>query len=153
MAYVQRGPLGQGTTTRDVVDRWMESTFGPWWNNFWNEGARPATSAYSFPVDIYESPEHYLVLAALPGINPDDVQITALNGTLTIACEVKPQVSEGYTALYREMAHGPFRRDVRLPGDFALDAAEATYESGMLKLVLPKAEHLKLKSLRVKVVK
>jgi HSP20 family protein len=48
---------------------------------------------------------------------------------------------------------GQFRRDVRLPGDFTLDKAEATYEAGLLKLSLPKAEHLKPKSLRVTVTK
>lgn len=154
MAFVIRNPQTQPVTGRDVVERLMDATLGnPWWPSFWSASGNAANSSQTFPVDIYESSESYVVLAALPGVNADEVQITALNGTLTITAEIKPTLGEGYAPLYREMTFGQFRRDVRLPGDFALDKAEATYEAGLLKLSLPKAEHLKPKSLRIKVTK
>jgi HSP20 family protein len=155
MAYITRQAQPRSlATNRDVLDRWMESAFGtPWWSGFWANENQPAGNSHGFPVDIYENGDSYVVMAALPGVNPDEVQVTALSGTLTIAAEVKPSIGEGFAPLYREMAYGQFRRDVRLPGDFALDQAEATYNGGMLRLNLPKAEHLKPKSLRVKVTK
>ena len=149
MAFVTRN-LPSPVVGREALDRLMESTFGYPWSSFWNQGSGTATSVHSFPVDIYENSDSYVVLAAIPGVNPDEVQITALEGTLSIGVEVKPTISDGFKPIYQEMAFGQFRRDVRLPGDFAIDRAEATYEGGQLKLVLPKAEHMKPKSLRVK---
>ena len=149
MAFVTRN-LPNPVTGREAFDRLMESTFGYPWSNLWNQGNGTATSVHSFPVDIYENTDSYVVLAAIPGVNPDEVQITALEGTLSIEVEVKPTIGEGFNPLYREMSFGQYRRDVRLPGDFAIDRAEATYEGGLLKLSLPKAEHMKPKSLRVK---
>jgi len=149
MAFVTRN-LPTPVVGREAIDRLMESTFGYPWSTLWNQGSGTATSVHSFPVDIYENTDSYVVLAAIPGVNPDEVQITALEGTLSIETEVKPTIGEGFNPLYREMSFGQFRRDVRLPGDFAIDRAEATYEAGLLKLVLPKAEHMKPKSLRIK---
>ena len=149
MAFVTRN-APRPVTGREVVDRWMESAFGSPWSSLWNQAGGTASSVHRFPVDIYESPESYVVLAAIPGVNPDEVQITALDGTLSIGVDVKPTIDEGFAALYREMSFGQYRRDVRLPGDFSFDQAEATYESGLLKLVLPKAEHVKPKSLHIK---
>src|SRR5579859_4075995 len=85
MPYVARTtPNRSMTTNRDAIERWMESTFNnPWWSSFWNNGDQAASGAITFPVDIYENPDSYVVLAAIPGVNPDDVQITALNGMLT----------------------------------------------------------------------
>jgi HSP20 family protein len=154
MAYVMKSPSNQSVTARDLFDRWFESAINtPWLSNAWGNSGQTASSAYGFPVDIYKGPDSYVVVAALPGVNPDQVQVTALNGMLTIAAEVKPGVPEGSRPLYREMTFGQFRRDVRLPGDFAIDKADATYEGGMLKLTLPKAEHLKPKTLRINTVK
>jgi HSP20 family protein len=147
MAY-GRNPQTPGQAARDVMDRWIEAAMGNgWWPNGY--GPNPATAAHSFPVDIYEGPDGYTLYASLPGANPEEVQITALNGTLSITCEVKPP--QPGQPVYREMSYGQFRRDVRLPGDFSIDQAEATFSGGLLKLTLPKAEHLKPKSLRVKV--
>lgn len=143
MAFVTRNaPIP--VSGREAIDRLME------WSNLWSQANGTATSVHSFPVDIYENSEAYVVLAAIPGVNPDEVQITALEGTISIGVDVKPTMGEGFAAIYQEMAFGQYRRDVRLPGDFSLDHAEATYVNGLLKLVLPKAEHLKPKSLRIK---
>jgi HSP20 family protein len=150
MTFVTRPNLPTPLTGREAIDRWMEANFGYPWSSLWNQGSGTATTVHSFAVDIYENPDSYVVLATLPGVNPDEVQITALNGTLTIAAELKPSIGEDHTPIYREMAFGQYRREVRLPGDFDLDRAEALYQGGMLKLTLPKAEHMKPKSLRVK---
>ncbi|HUX88758.1 MAG TPA: Hsp20/alpha crystallin family protein [Chloroflexota bacterium] len=130
----------------------METAFNsPWWSPQWTEAN--TAGVLSFPVNVYQNADNYLVTATLPGIDPDNVQVSALNGTLTISGEIKPSGIDGYEPLYRESVYGQFRRDIRLPGDFTVESAEATYESGVLRLTLPKAEHLKPRSLRVKVAK
>lgn len=139
-------------TLRDAMDRFMEAAFtNPWLTPLWSEAT--TAGALSFPVNVYQSADNYLVTAAIPGVDPENVQVTALNGTLTITGEIKPSSLEGYEPLYRESVYGQFRRDIRLPGDVAVENAEATYENGVLRLTLPKAEHLKPRSLRVKVAK
>ncbi|HLZ10015.1 MAG TPA: Hsp20/alpha crystallin family protein [Chloroflexota bacterium] len=150
MTFVTRPNLPTPLTGREAIDRWMESNFGYPWSSLWNQGSGTATPVHSFAVDIYENTDSYVVLATLPGVNPDDVEITALKGTLTIAAELKPSIGDGNTPIYREMSFGQFRREVRLPGDFDLERAEATYNGGLLTLTLPKAEHLKPKSLKIK---
>jgi HSP20 family protein len=150
MAVTIRAPQAPSMTLREAMNRFMDEAFSnPWRSFLWNDTA--ASGVYGFPVDIYENAEAYVVTAALPGVNPEAVDITALNGTLTISCEIKPMVSGDYQPLYREMAFGQFRRDIRLPGEFSYEQAEAVYQAGILTLTLPKAEHLKPKSLKVKV--
>lgn len=150
MAVTIRNPQSSPMTLRDFMSRWMDEAFSnPWRTALWSDEV--ASGAYSFPVDIYQDAERYVVTAALPGVDPTHVEITALNGTIVIACEVKPQAGEGYQALYREIAFGQFRREIRLPGEFAYDQAEAEFRNGILTLTLPKAEHLKPKSLKIKV--
>lgn len=152
MAVTMRTAPNQALTLRDAMNRWMEEAFSyPWRSGLMADHA--ASGAYSFPVDIYESAENYVVTAALPGVDPESVEITALNGTLTISCEIKPRAVEGLEPLYREMAFGQFRRDIRLPGEFAYDQSEAVFQNGILTLTLPKAEHLKPRTLKVKVAK
>lgn len=152
MAVTVRNPQNRALTLREAMNRWLDEAFSyPWRPLLWSWNEPIASGVYSFPVDIYENAENYVVTALLPGVDPEAVQITALNGTLSIACEVKPPVGEGYEPIYRETSYGQYRRDIRLPGEFAYDQAEAVFKNGLLMLTLPKAEHLKPKSLKVKV--
>ncbi len=152
MAVTARTLQNPPATLRDAMNRWIDEAFSfPWRTMAWDDDA--ASGAFRFPVDIYETPETYVVIAALPGVNPEEVEITALNGSLTIACEIKPWAPEEARPLYREMAFGKFRRDIRLPGEFAYDRAEAVFQNGALTLTLPKAEHLKPRTLKVKVAR
>jgi HSP20 family protein len=131
---------------REAVDRLFEQAFTAY-PTLWSERPGPL----SVPMNVYEAPDHFVVWALLPGIKPEDVQITVEQGTLTIAGEFKPFVKEGWKPLFQEIGSGYFRREFRLPTEIDAAKVEATYEHGVLTLKLPKAEAARPKTIKVKV--
>jgi HSP20 family protein len=91
-----------------------------------------------------------VVKASVPGINPDDLEITFNNNTLTIRGEIKEEkeVEEAHYHL-RERRYGSFARSLTLPAGIEANKIEANYEAGVLKLHLPKAEEIKPKKIAI----
>ena len=107
--------------------------------------------SWDLALDVVENPDEYLVKASLPGINPDDLEITFTNNTLTIKGEIKDD-QEFDQAQYhvRERRYGAFSRSISLPSGIQSDQISANYEDGVLKLHLPKAEEVKPKRIQIK---
>src|SRR5262249_35518323 len=92
----------------------------------------------------------FLVKASLPGIKPEDVQITVHGDTLTIRAEQKAEEEKkGQTWHLRERRYGAFQRSVSLAVPIDSDKAHATYDHGVLTLTLPKAEAARPKQIKV----
>jgi HSP20 family protein len=92
-----------------------------------------------------------VVKASLPGVKPEDVDITISGDTLTIKGETKTEEEvkrEDY--LYQERRYGSFSRTIALPSSLQTDKAEATFENGVLTLTIPKIEEVKPKTIKVK---
>jgi len=95
-----------------------------------------------------------VVKASLPGIKPEEVDITISGDTLTIKGEHKEEQKvkqEDY--LRKERYYGAFSRSLILPVQVKSDKAEAVFENGILTLTLPKAEEVKPKQIKVKASK
>ena len=108
----------------------------------------------TFPADVYEAEDHlsYVVHASLPGMKPEEVQITALGDTITIkTTEVEEKKKEEKTYVRRERYEGEMTRTIVLPSTIKPEAIEATYEHGVLTLHIPKAEEVKPKQIPVKI--
>jgi len=104
----------------------------------------------AFPVELSESEDDIEVRAALPGIRPDEVEITVANDVLSIKADHKAQTEETKREYYRkEIRYGAFHRAFNLPVSVDADKAEARFENGMLYLRLPKAEALRPKQIKV----
>ena len=103
------------------------------------------------PVDVEETGDGYVVTASLPGWNPEDVNISVQNGTLTISGEQKAQTEpeQGKIWHLRERTMSSFRRTITLPVPVEADQAQASYENGVLTLTLPKAESAKPKVIKL----
>jgi HSP20 family protein len=103
-------------------------------------------------LDVSETDEALVVEASLPGILPEDVDISIAGNTLIIKGEAKHEKEkEGMGKYhYRERCYRSFQRAITLPAEVNTDAAEATLENGELKLVLPKVEETKSKCIEVK---
>lgn len=104
-----------------------------------------------FPLDLYETEESIVVKAPLPGVKPEDVDISITEGILTIKGEAKSEEEvkrEDYHR--RELHYGSFCRSVPLPTEVEHGKAEATFEHGILTVTLPKAEEVKPKTIKVK---
>jgi HSP20 family protein len=104
-----------------------------------------------FPVDIRETDTDYVIEASLPGIAPEQLQITALDTTLTIRAartrDEKAEQAEKYVR--RERYVGEASRTIDLPGPIDPEKAVATYEHGVLTLRVPKAAAAKARQITV----
>jgi len=102
-------------------------------------------------IDMYQTKNDVVVKSTLPGIKPEDVDITITGNTLTIKGETKADEEvkeEDY--IYREHRHGSFCRSVTLPAGLDTDKAESVFEDGVLTLTIPKSEEAKPKQIKVK---
>lgn len=91
-------------------------------------------------VDVKETPAAYTVLAEVPGVSKEDIQVTVEGNVVTLRAEVKQQdrQSEGEKLLRSERYYGAVSRSFQMPVDIDDGAAKARYENGVLQLTLPK---------------
>ncbi len=102
-------------------------------------------------VDMYETDEDVVVKASVPGVDPDDLDISITGDTLTIKGEsTREEEVEEENYVCRERYYGAFSRSVAIPASVEADKADASFEDGVLTLRLPKAEEMKPKSIKVK---
>ncbi len=103
-------------------------------------------------VDILERDSSYHIKVELPGVDKNDVKITVQNDVLTIRGEKKQEAErkgENYHRL--ERSYGIFQRSFTLPTSVQSEKIEASYDNGVLNVVLPKSEEAKPKQIEVKV--
>ena len=103
-------------------------------------GTSVAPTAY-LPLDIRQTDREFVVEASIPGFSPDEVEITADQGVLTLRGERKVDDSqpEG-TYLRRERARYSFVRQLTLPADVREEEIRATFQNGVLTVHLPRVE-------------
>ena len=112
----------------------------------------PAATYRSLPLDVVEEDNDILVQASVPGVRPEDIQVSVEDGVLTIEGETRTEHEEnGGSYLVRERRFGKYRRALRLPDTLDADKGESRYESGVLTVKFPKVEAKKAKKLEVKV--
>jgi HSP20 family protein len=102
-------------------------------------------------LDISERKDAYVVTVEVPGVNPDDLDITLEDGLLTIQGERQFTQESTEQQFHRvERRYGSFRRSITLPSQVQADSIEASFENGVLEVVVPKAEEAKPKKISVK---
>ncbi len=127
-------PMREMRRLSEEMERMMEEAMEP----FERRWERPGALARFFPVNMYRQNNDLIVDATLPGIHPEDVDVSVSGNTLTIRAERKEEKErkeEDY--YYREVEAARFFRQLTLPADVQADKAEAKYEKGMLRLRLP----------------
>lgn len=145
MAHIVRwDPMRDMISLRDAMDRMLKEGFlrAPVPFASWAEGA--------MAVDMYETGDSVVVKATVPGVKPEDIQVSVAGDTLTIKAESKvgEEVKrENY--LRRERRHSSYCRSVALPGGLQSDKAEADYTDGVLTLTFPRADEVKPKTIKV----
>ena len=140
-------PFSELVTLRQAMDRLFDDTV------FRPLTAYPRQADLArLPLDVRTTPDALLVEAALPGVKPEDVDITIENGTLAIRGETSAErgdKDDDGRWLVREISRGSFVRTVSLPNGLEADKAEATFENGVLSLRIPRAEQVKPKQIRI----
>jgi HSP20 family protein len=144
MTLIRRpSPFGEMLSLRSAMDRIFDEAF-----------VRPLAAAgddaRGMPLDIYTTPDALVIEAALPGVRPEDVDISVLGDTLTLtATSAAERSEESADYLYREVRRGRTSRTVTLPAGLRTSDAEATFEHGMLRLTFPKAEQARPRQIRI----
>ncbi len=144
MNIVRWEPIGEMVSLRNAMDRLFEDSFVKW--------ARPLDGDTVTPaVDIFETGEKLGVRASLPGIKPEDVDISITPEGVVIKGEtMEEKETKEKNYVRRERHYGTFERTIALPKGLKIDKAEATMENGVLTLEIPKAEEEKPKTVKIK---
>lgn len=109
-----------------------------------------AMAAVVVPLDVVDTGPDIIVQANLPGVKPDEVNITITGSTLTIKGSLETHKEfENATYLRRERRATSFQRSISLPTPVDSDHAEAKFANGVLTLTLPKSESVRPKTIKV----
>lgn len=103
-------------------------------------------------IDLSETEESLIIRAEVPGINPEDLEISITENILTIKGEMK-QVNKEESGDYHRMErrYGYFSRTLRLPCKIVADDVQATYKTGVLNIVMPKCKEMSGPEIRIKI--
>lgn len=134
-------------TMRDAMDRLLDESVSPTWRmDLFGIGRR-------FPVDVYEDELNYVIEAALPGVKPRDLKVTATGSTITIRATTEhderreqrekeaksPESKKPDAYVRRERYTGAMMRVIDLPEPVYAEKIKASYKHGVLTLEVPKA--------------
>ncbi|MDQ2741096.1 MAG: Hsp20/alpha crystallin family protein [Chloroflexota bacterium] len=103
------------------------------------------------PTDLYTTDDNVIIEMAIPGVNPNDVNVSVTGDTVTVSGEVKHQrhTQQGQQPYVEEMWQGKFQRAFTLPIQVDANKAQANYQDGILTLTLPKSESTKPRKIQV----
>jgi HSP20 family protein len=137
-------PLREMMSLRSMMERMFDnSVLSPRFDG--NEALN-----WGLALDVAETGDAFVVKASLPGMNPDDLDVTYNNNVLTIHGEVKEEHESDERRYHlRERRYGSFSRSISLPSTINADAIDASYQDGVLTLTLPKVEEAKPRRITV----
>ena len=140
-------PFGELMTLRQAMDRLFDDEYRP---SRWMSGGLDGPA---LPLDVTTSDDALTIEAALPGIRPEDVDITIENGTVRISGKTADErKAEEGSYVVQEIRRGSFSRSVTLPNGLEADKASASFENGILRLEIPKAEQVKPRQIKISAV-
>lgn len=140
---------------RDAMDRVFSEGFPTgsirgFWPSVWGNG----NGRLALPLDVYATKDEIVIIAAVPGIRADDIEISINQNTVTLSGKMpnvaSSEEAKAATWYLHELQHGSFHRSVTLPTDVDSARADATFEDGVLRLRLPKAETAKPRQIKVR---
>jgi HSP20 family protein len=140
---------------RDTMDRvFGEAGVSPL-RGLWSGGWGNGTGRMPLPLDVYATKDEVIIIAAVPGVQAEEIEITINQNTVTLSGKT-PNVASSEEAkeatwYLHELLHGAFQRSVTLPIEVDPAKADASCEHGILRLRLPKAETAKPRQIKVRV--
>jgi HSP20 family protein len=109
------------------------------------------TGAVALPIDVTERDGHLLIKAAVPGVDPNELQVQVEQNVLTIRGELKAETAEDEKVYRREISYGSFVRSLRLPDGYDVEKIEAEFKHGVVTIRVPKSEEQKPKTIQINV--
>ncbi len=145
MTITRFSPMSDFVSLRDAMDRLFEdSVIRP------SGRSGLAAGQIAVPVDLWETNDAYHLRADLPGLRPEDIDINATQDMVQITGETKAPSDVASDGWLRQERHaGRFQRAFTLPLQIDPNGVRATFEHGVLDLVLPKADQVKPRSIKI----
>jgi HSP20 family protein len=145
MAMSRWDPFRELSSIQNELNRLFGRTFG-------SESTEEVRSAAWVPaVDVAETEERFVITAELPGVKPDDVDISVENSILTVQGErrfYEETKEEDYHRIERRF--GSFARSVTLPSTADPEGIQASFDAGVLRIEVPKKEEAKPRKIQIK---
>ena len=135
-------PMRDLVAMREAMDRLMDEGFRTGW-------VSGRERIHRLPVDVYSTADELVIIASIPGVEADDVDISIEGDNLHIKVEFKAPLENG-DYVFQERLYGTFERMLTLNVPVQADKAEAIFEQGLLTLTIPKAEEIRPKIIKVK---
>jgi len=139
-----------------VMDRFLtESLSGTPFRTLWSQSGSGANGrvAQPLPLDVYATENEAVIVAAVPGMNPEDLDLTVHQDTVTLSGTIRnvaeSEETKQATWYVHELWSGQFRRSFTLPFPVDADGAQARFEQGILRVTLPKAETAKPRKIAI----
>jgi HSP20 family protein len=119
---------------QDEVNRFMDHL-----QNLSKIPAGFSTTPWIPQVNIYETKEQYIILAEIPGVDPEKMKVSVHEKTLTLEGEKKPSASAAESRCkHMEISFGPFSRSIQLDEPVDTEGVQANYHHGYLEIIIPK---------------
>jgi HSP20 family protein len=138
MAVVRWSPISDLLAVHSAMDRLFNGSF----TRPGGGGRADAVDAESegyLPLDVYRTDTEWVVRAAVPGADPNSVEVICEGNTVRISGEIQwPEDIKSENVWLRENFYGQFRRQVTLPEDAICDDSRAEFQNGMLILHVPR---------------
>src|SRR5438270_13998441 len=99
------------------------------------------------PVNVYETDEDVVIVAPMPGVEAEIIDIQVLGATVHLKSSLRGPGQENRRYVVREWTYGPYERTIELPLEVDADHANASHGNGVLVLTLPKA--MRSRSIRI----
>lgn len=145
MSVTRWDPFQDLQSFRDEMNRAVSRWFGR------EEGEEPAPRRWMPALDVTETQDAYHIDVEVPGLRPEDINVTVDQGVLTIQGERRSEEEKGDRSYHRiERRYGSFRRSISLPRDVDASRIQANYDNGVLRLEVPKTESSQPKRIEVK---
>ena len=131
----------QNTLERAVNEMLGGGPFQTLWSR---EGNGGTGVAQAMPFDVYATDTQAVVMAAVPGMNPDDLEVTVHQNTISLSGRIgniaETDETKDATWYVHELPSGTFRRSITLPFQIDADHVQASFENGVVRVIAPKAE-------------
>jgi HSP20 family protein len=129
----------------------MQENVDRMWRSFRPGGGEEGNvENWAIPLDVVQEGDSIIVKASVPGVNPEDIDVSIENDVLTIKGQTKEEreYQEG-NYLMRERHSGSFYRALRLPDTLDSDQAQCHYEHGVLSIAFPRVESKRARRLHI----
>ena len=147
-----RNPLlSDVLSLQNTLDRALGGPFETLWSR---SGGGGTAAVQAIPFDVYATDDHAVVLAAVPGMRPDDLEITVHQNTVNLSGTVSnvadADETKNATWYVHELGSGSYRRSITLPFQIDAEQVQASFENGIVRVVLPKAEQSKPRRIAIR---